>query len=217
MLASRGTSAERDAEAARLLALTGAASARQDAVLTYQQLMMMIFGCSTLTADQCQREGKSPSGVLTRPAFGLERARLGSRPYSASGWADVMTAFDASRKTGQARYLDFHFFGGAANDPARTDTAYVHRDSLFSVNYRVLINDPAQVTADATAVATSWVDNGFSVIDPLPNGETYQNWMDSKLTDWRKAYYAENYPRLLAVKAKYDPHRFFRFAQGIGA
>ncbi len=139
-LASRGTPAELASEAARLLSLTGAVTARQDAVMTYQQVMMMIFGCSTLDQDQCQRAGKSPSGVLTRPAFGLERTRLGSAP-SPSDWANVVTAFDADRKAGQARYLDFHFFGGAANDPARTDTAYVHRDSL-SVNYRVLINDP---------------------------------------------------------------------------
>ncbi|MFF8021145.1 FAD-dependent oxidoreductase [Streptomyces sp. NPDC007896] len=216
-LASRGTPAELASEAARLLSLTGAVTARQDAVMTYQQVMMMIFGCSTLTQDQCQRAGKSPSGVLTRPAFGLERTRLGSAPYAQSDWANVVTAFDADRKAGQARYLDFHFFGGAANDPARTDTAYVHRDSLFSVNYRVLINDPAQVTAETKAVATSWVDHGFDTIDPLSNGETYQNWMDAKLPNWRQSYYAENYARLKVVKAKYDPYHYFKFAQGIGA
>ncbi|MFE2964772.1 FAD-dependent oxidoreductase [Streptomyces sp. NPDC059340] len=216
-LASRGTPAELASEAARLLSLTGAVTARQDAVMTYQQVMMMIFGCSVLTQDQCQRAGKSPSGVLTRPAFGLERTRLGSAPYAQSDWANVVTAFDADRKAGQARYLDFHFFGGAANDPARTDTAYVHRDSLFSVNYRVLINDPAQVTAETKAVATSWVDHGFDTIDPLSNGETYQNWMDAKLPNWRQSYYAENYARLKVVKAKYDPYRYFKFAQGIGA
>ncbi|MFK0026127.1 FAD-dependent oxidoreductase [Streptomyces sp. NPDC090798] len=216
-LASRGTPAELAAEAARLLSLTGAVTARQDAVMTYQQVMMMIFGCSTLTQDQCQRAGKSPSGVLARPAFGLERTRLGSAPYAQSDWANVVTAFDADRKAGQARYLDFHFFGGAANDPARTDTAYVHRDSLFSVNYRVLINDPAQVTAEAKAVATSWVDHGFDTVDPLSNGETYQNWMDAELPNWRQSYYAENYARLKVVKAKYDPYRYFKFAQGIGA
>ncbi|MGW0800558.1 FAD-binding oxidoreductase [Streptomyces sp. NPDC002692] len=216
-LASRGTPAELAAESARLLALTGAVTARQDAVMTYQQVMMMIFGCATLSEDQCQRAGKSPAGVLTRPAFGLERTRMGSTPYTQSGWADVLTAFDADRRAGQARYLDLHFFGGAANDPARTDTAYVHRDALFSVNYRVLVNDPAQVTAEARSVATRWADNGFATIDPLSNGETYQNWMDAELTDWRESYYAENYARLSVVKAKYDPHRYFRFAQGIGA
>ncbi|RZU14527.1 FAD-binding oxidoreductase [Streptomyces sp. BK239] len=215
-LASRGTPAELAGETARLLALTGAPLQRQDGVMTYQQLMMMIFGCATLTEAQCQRSGKTPEGTLSRPAYGLERTRMGSEPYSAAGWADVMTAFDANRRAGQARYLDFHFFGGAANDISRTATAYVHRDSLFSVNYRVLINDPAQVTDEAKAVANSWIDNGFATIDPLSNGETYQNWMDPSLTDWKASYYAENYARLTRVKAKYDPNRFFRFPQSIG-
>ncbi|MFJ1736800.1 FAD-binding oxidoreductase [Streptomyces sp. NPDC088254] len=215
-LASRGTPTELAGETARLLALTGAPLQRQDGVMTYQQLMMMIFGCATLTEAQCQRSGKTPEGTLSRPAYGLERTRMGSEPYSAAGWADVMTAFDANRRAGQARYLDFHFFGGAANDISRTATAYVHRDSLFSVNYRVLINDPAQVTDEAKAVANSWIDNGFATIDPLSNGETYQNWMDPSLTDWKTSYYAENYARLTRVKAKYDPNRFFRFPQSIG-
>jgi FAD/FMN-containing dehydrogenase len=216
-LASRGTPTELAGEAARLLALTGAPLQRQDGVMTYQQLMMMIFGCATLTEAQCQRSEKTPEGTLSRPAYGLERTRMGSEPYSASGWADVMTAFDADRRAGQARYLDFHFFGGAANDLSRTATAYVHRDSLFSVNYRVLINDPAQVTDEAKAVANTWIDNGFATIDPLSNGETYQNWMDPSLTDWKTSYYAENYARLSRIKAKYDPNRFFCFPQSIGA
>ncbi|MFE5895205.1 FAD-binding oxidoreductase [Streptomyces sp. NPDC056462] len=216
-LASRGTPTELAGEAARLLALTGAPVQRQDGVMTYQQLMMMIFGCATLTEDQCQRSEKTPQGTLSRPAYGLERTRMGSDPYPASGWADVMTAFDANRRAGQARYLDFHFFGGAANEVARTATAYVHRDSLFSVNYRVLINDPAQVTDEAKAVANTWVDNGFATVDPLSNGETYQNWMDPSLTDWKASYYAENYSRLTRIKSKYDPYRFFRFPQSIGS
>ncbi|MFE9762923.1 FAD-binding oxidoreductase [Streptomyces sp. NPDC005808] len=217
MLASRGTPAELTAEAARLISMTGAPLARQDAVMTYRQLMTLIFGCGTLTEDECRRADKTPSGVLARPEFGLERTRLGTTPYSHSGWADVMTAFDADRAAGQARYLDLHFFGGAANDPARTATAYVHRDSLFSVNYRVLINDPAHNTAASRDVATRWIDNGFAVIDPLSNGETYQNWMDPELTDWKQSYYAENYSRLATVKKVYDPGRFFSFAQGIGS
>jgi FAD/FMN-containing dehydrogenase len=39
--------------------------------------------------------------------------------------------------------------------------------------------------------------------------------MDPALTDWRRAYYAENYPRLRRVKHVYDPHHFFKFPQSI--
>ena len=40
--------------------------------------------------------------------------------------------------------------------------------------------------------------------------------MDLALPDWRQAYYAENYPRLVHIKDRYDPYRFFHFAQSIG-
>ncbi len=41
--------------------------------------------------------------------------------------------------------------------------------------------------------------------------------MDPSLKDWKASYYAENYARLSRVKAAYDPYRFFRFPQSIGA
>ncbi len=215
MLASRGTEDELRGEAARLLAQTGTSTARQDAALTYRELEMLIFGCAALSQQQCRRSEKTPTGTLARPAYALERSRFAQRPFSVADWAKVMTAFDGERHAGQARYLDLHMFGGAANDPARTDTAYVHRDSLFAVNYRVFINDPAAVVASNVASARSWVDGGFAAVDPLSNKESYQNWMDPQLSDWRRSYYAENYPRLAAVKRARDPHGFFRFAQGV--
>jgi FAD/FMN-containing dehydrogenase len=41
--------------------------------------------------------------------------------------------------------------------------------------------------------------------------------VDARLSDWRTAYYAENYPRLQRVKRCYDPSGFFRFPQAVGA
>jgi FAD/FMN-containing dehydrogenase len=205
------------AETDRLLSVTGTPAGRQEATLTYRDLMMIVFRCGDLSAQECHRSGKSLLGKLPRPAFGLERTRLADTPYTASQWSEVMSAFDADQTPGHMRYLDVHMFGGAVNDLGRTDTAYVHRDSLFSVNYRVTIADPQFVTTASRAAAQAWVDNGFAVIDAYSNGETYQNWMDPALRDWQLSYYAENYPRLEQVKARYDPARFFSFPQGIGA
>lgn len=215
MLSLQGTSEDLAGEADRLLALTGAALDRQDAEMTYQQLMAMIYGCAELTEDECRRSEKYPDGQLTRPAFGLERTRLFSTAPSNADWARVVSAFDDSRRSGQARFLDLHLFGGRANGPERTATAYVHRDSEFSVNYRVLIEDPDEVTEEATDTATRWVDQGFGTIDPLSNGETYQNWMDPSLEDWRESYYAENHERLVRVANAYDPDTFFTFPQAV--
>ncbi|MFI7277202.1 FAD-binding oxidoreductase [Streptomyces sp. NPDC049879] len=215
MLASRGTEEELATETARLLALTGRPAARQGGAMTYRQLMTLVFQCDGLTLAESRRAGKTATGKLTRPAFGLERSRFARVPFAESDWAAVLTAFDADRTPGQARYLDLHMFGGAANDPARTATAYVHRDALFAVNYRVLVDNPADVTPANTATAHHWTDNGFTTIDPLSNGESYQNWMDTKLPDWRESYYAENWPRLQAIKTSHDPNGFFTHPQSI--
>ncbi len=72
------------------------------------------------------------------------------------------------------------------------------------------------VDPTAIAAARSWADAGFAVLDPHSSGETYQNFVDPGLPDWRGAYYGENYPRLVAVKRRYDPHRLFSFAQAVG-
>ena len=59
------------------------------------------------------------------------------------------------------------------------------------------------------------IADGAETIDGYSNGESFQNFMDPCLKDWRQAYSAENYPRLRAVKRSYDPHNLFRFEQCI--
>ena len=126
-----------------------------------------------------------------------------------------LAVFDLARLAGQTHKLEVLALGGAASDPARTDTAYVHRDALYDINYLSVVNDPP-ATAEAERAARRWADAGFAAVDPYADGETYQNFIDPALPGWRQAYYAENYPRLTEVKAAYDPHGAFRFPQGIG-
>ena len=39
-----------------------------------------------------------------------------------------------------------------------------------------------------------------------PNGATYLNEADFNEPNWQETFYGSNYPRLLSIKRKYDPH-----------
>jgi FAD/FMN-containing dehydrogenase len=214
-LGSVDTGAGFDAEIARLISLVGRPPVYQQKFnAPYRSVLMSLYQCSDLTAQQCHRADTSPDGRIQRPAFGAWRSRLFERTMPREGWAKALETFNAKRFPGQMRQLQISALGGRANTVARDATAYVHRDSLFSVSY-LTSNAAAPVADEAKAAAWEYVDDGFAVIDPYSNGETYQNFIDPRLPDWRRSYYAENYARLARVKDKYDPYRFFRFAQGV--
>ena len=59
------------------------------------------------------------------------------------------------------------------------------------------------------------MDTAHTTMDAHSNHESYQNYMDPALTNWRQAYYGRNLRRLRAVKCAYAPDRFFRFAQSV--
>ncbi|HEY5836797.1 FAD-binding oxidoreductase [Streptomyces sp.] len=215
-LASTGTPTELESEAARLIALTGAPVQQSPtAVMPYQQLMMNFFRCGGDTVAQCHRADTTPGGILPRPAFGLQRSRIFTELPSRSMWEKAAALFETLRQPGQIHILEVLPLGGAVSDVARTDTAFVHRDGLFTVNYLSDIEDPAAADSAGRAAAQQFVDDGFAILDPESAGETYQNFIDPGLSDWRRSYYAENYPRLAYVKTKYDPYRAFSFAQSI--
>jgi FAD/FMN-containing dehydrogenase len=59
-------------------------------------------------------------------------------------------------------------------------------------------------------VARSWAS-----VHAWGSACVYPCFADPDLDNWGVAYYADNYPLLLKVKAKYDPDNVFRFAQSI--
>jgi FAD binding domain/Berberine and berberine like len=214
LLLSSGTATELSSEVSRLISMTGAPTSQVSSVVPYQALLMGVYGCAAFTVAQCHLAGSGPQGVLPRPLLGLQRSRYIRESVPRSGWEQAVATLDTGRLTGQSHILEVIALGGAANDLDRTATAYVHRDSLFIVSYLAAISQPP-VSSTAAAVAQQWVNAGFAAIDPYSNGETYQNFIDPALAGWQQSYYAENYPRLVAVKAQYDPAGAFTFAQSI--
>ncbi|WP_433236266.1 FAD-binding oxidoreductase [Actinomadura nitritigenes] len=207
-----------DALARRLDALTGtlgfAPLSRNVETKSYYDAMMASYLCEGLSVEQCHRVGYSPEAMLPRENFFQHRNRM-FRGALASGQVErLLDAFAGPRPKGQFRLLYLDAFGGAEGDRERTATAYVHRDARMLAGFAVSLTDPG-FTAEDVAVSKRWLADGFEVLDPGSLHESYQNFMDPDLTDWRASYYAENYMRLREVRRQYDPHRFFRFERGI--
>ena len=204
-----------DAPLAALTAQVPAAPlARSVEPLPYQTAMMRWWFCGGMTVDQCHRVGDG-GGQLPRTLHQTLRGRMFDRVMPRKAVERFLAAFDADRRAGQGRMSLAAAFGGAANEPGRRDTAYVHRTSLFHVDCTVTVTAP-QPSEEDIARSVRWADNGFRVLDQFSNGESYQNYTDPRLGDFAEAYYAENYARLKRVKRRYDPDDVFRFAQSVG-
>jgi FAD/FMN-containing dehydrogenase len=198
-----------------LVAMVGAAPVnRASEDLPYQQAMMRFFGCADKTVAQCHRVGYTADAMLPRRGFNLSRGRLAGQPLNATAINDALTAVQSDPHAGQFRGFSVNGLGGQINRVARTATAYVHRSAVGFYTFAASLST-ATPTPDERAAVESYVDAGFAVIKN-GNQEDYVNTIDPRLTDWRSAYYAENYPRLVRVKHTYDPDTFFRFPQAIG-
>jgi hypothetical protein len=103
--------------------------------------------------------------------------------------------------------------GDVVNAVGRRATAYVHRDML------TLLRATPVWEADAPAAVRdgliAWTDQMIRIVAPYTPRESYQNFPNRGISDWKRQCYAENYERLVAVKTKYDRHDVFHNAQSI--
>ncbi|MEU9419274.1 FAD-binding oxidoreductase [Streptomyces sp. NPDC048272] len=204
---------------ARLTAMAGASPATsQQRTDSYGMGMRHWFGCDDLDPAGCHRIGHNPQAKLARYGFALARGNFYDAPLDEAGIDAALAAFADARKAGEYRSLDLQGLGGAHNRVSPTATAYVHRSALFYGGWSVGIDVPeGEVLESARRRACQeWVDRAYGRVHPWSSGQSYQNYIDPDLADWRQAYYGVNYRRLVAVKEAYDPRGFFRFAQSIG-
>ena len=211
-----GPKADADRTLDQLVAAVGGAGTTSRTVveLPYQQAMMNIFGCGDKSVDQCHRIGYSPTAQLRRDNFTTGRNLFFGQKWTRTAAEQALGAFTGDFRPGQFRFLGLFAYGGRINEIAPTATAFVHRDAVFNAGYSVGLTNPDANTTEQDR-AQAWVNGAFTTLDPYSQHRSYQNYMDPALTNWREAYYGQNYTRLRAVKRAYDPNRFFRFAQSI--
>jgi FAD/FMN-containing dehydrogenase len=131
--------------------------------------------------------------------------------------SDTITALVAHLTAGSAgshaREVTFTPWGGAYNRVPADATAFAHRAELFIIQHLATIGPDAPTTArDA---ARGWLARSWALVHPWGSGGVYPNFPDPDLKNWARAYYGDNYERLVGVKARYDAENFFRFPQSL--
>ena len=99
---------------------------------------------------------------------------------------------------------------GAAHRLGPTDTAWGYRNANWGAVFAGVDPDPASVEAIG-----AWSREYHEALHPFSAGGAYVNMMMEEGQDRVEAAYGENYARLAAIKAKYDPDNLFHVNQNI--
>ncbi len=99
---------------------------------------------------------------------------------------------------------------GAVHRVGRTETAFSFRDSTWSQVIVGVGSDPAD-----DEPMTAWARGYWEALHPHSAGGAYVNFMMEEGRERVQATYGDNYPRLVEIKAKYDPENLFRMNQNI--
>ena len=182
--------------------------------MPYHAAVMRSAGCAESTVSACHVAGVTPDGMISRYEYRLTKSQLVNRPLSQAGLDSVIAELLAERVPGYGRDIEFASLGGAYNRVAPDATAFFHRDCLFDIKYATNIDMTA--TASVKESGTRWIERIAAAMLPWTSGQSYQNYIDPSLANWREAYYGPNYERLQKVKQRYDPDRFFHFPQAVG-
>ena len=127
----------------------------------------------------------------------------------ADGAIDAMLAAFPGAPSASSLLVLQHVGGTIARVPSAA-TPYANRDALYDCFPISIWDDPA---ADETNI--SWARALWDAIHPFSTGGVYANNLGDEGEDRVKSAYGANYPRLAALKARYDPENFFRMNQNV--
>jgi FAD/FMN-containing dehydrogenase len=191
----------------QLFHLVGSAGAGVPREHTYLSAMLQEAGC--MTVHGC---------TSARVPF-YAKSDFFSRPLNSAGIDVLIRNIEALRgvrgAAGGAGSIAFDALGGAVNRVHPQATAFVHRNALWDAQYYTQWGGTG--SASGRQNQFNWMTNFWKQLHPHANGQAYQNYVDSALTNWQQAYYGENYHRLQLIKQKYDPGNLFKFPQSIEA
>lgn len=176
--------------------------------------MLYEAGCSGKSIAACHLPTQNPQGQLPRT---IEDAKSDyfNHVLSRAGIGALVNAISSRQvaTTPGTVGIGLDPYGGAISRVQPTATAFAHRNVLFSAQYNINYDSgSSQSVVDANH---QWLVDIKNTMDSYATGASYQNYIDTGLTDWQDAYYGQNLARLRQVKTTYDPTNFFHFGQSI--
>ena len=102
--------------------------------------------------------------------------------------AALLEHFEAGRRPGEARELDFSPWGGAYNRVPVDATAFAHRDARFLLKHAAVL--------EPGVAPGGWLDRSWEIVHPWGTGGVYPNFPEPGLPG--TAYWGTNYERLSA-------------------
>ena len=208
-----------------VIALYGAGSgsaatiqARIDALFERAGVAPVSRSCRTMSwldttrhwSGEYNHGGLSPS---PRAGHQFTRSEYFSRALDDDVVAALIDILLHDRYPGQQRAIDLYHLGGACARVPRDATSYFHRDQLYVVKYKCVV-DPRASTVDKSR-AHRWILDAYSTLHGHGSGTAWPSYPDPDLPDPLIAYYGGHVDRLIEVKARYDPDDVFHFAQSI--
>lgn len=171
--------------------------------------MLGLAGCEKKTVAQCHLEMTAAEGTLKRGTY-TARSAFYDKPLSDDAIGRFLGHTEKAQSAGLQGGVMFDGFGGAVGRIAPSETAFVHRNALFSAQF---LTSWPEKTDETRNIA--WIRDFHADLRKDSSGGCYVNYIDPDLVDWQRAYYGSNYDRLVRVKRAYDPHHLFKFPQGI--
>jgi len=118
---------------------------------------------------------------------------------------------EAAKAPSELSLMHLYPLDGAVRRVAKDATAWTARDATWSMVIAGIDADPAKAGA-----LRDWGRNYWKAVHPFNLPGSYVNFMmDDEPAGRVAATYGDNFPRLAAVKARYDPTNFFRVNQNI--
>jgi len=116
----------------------------------------------------------------------------------------------ATRLPSTLSTMHLHPVDGQAGRIGRNDAAFSYREAKWSMVIAGIDPNPANA-----AKITQWAKDYWNALHPYGAGGAYVNFMMDEGSERVRATYRDNYERLAAIKAMYDPGNLFRVNQNI--